>query len=394
MGISITVFVIIYSMTQNLLSQEEHLRYSRHLMVPEIGLEGQKKLKSASVLIVGAGGLGSPAALYLAAAGVGRIGIVDDDVVAASNLQRQVIHGSADLDRPKVESAKARMTDLNPFIQVDAHFDFFNEKNAERIAESYDLILDCADNFATRYLVNDLCALTGKADVYGAVYRFEGQVSVFDARIGPCYRCLFPEPPPVGAAPTCGEAGVFGLTPGLIGTLQAVEAIKLILGIGEPLVGKLLMADTLSMSFRTINLRKRPDCPLCGEKRQITHLIDYPAFCAAELGQPLREDEKISPAELVERLKQPNPPLLLDVRSEVELQISKISGSLHIPIEQLPLRLGELAKNRNIVVFCRNGTRSSRAVRQLKDTGIGRVKNLTGGINAWAREVDKGMFEY
>lgn len=376
------------------LSREEMLRYSRHLMVPEIGLEGQKKLKSASVLIVGAGGLGSPAALYLAAAGVGQIGIVDDDVVDASNLQRQVIHGSADLDHPKVESAKTRMTDLNPFIQVDTYFDFFNEKNAERIAENYDLILDCADNFATRYLVNDLCTLTGKADVYGAVYRFEGQVSVFDAKIGPCYRCLFPEPPPAGAAPACGEAGVFGLTPGLIGTLQAIEAVKLLLGIGEPLVGKLLMADTLGMSFRTINLRKRPDCPLCGEKRQITHLIDYPAFCAAELGQPLAADEKISPAELVERLKQPNPPLLLDVRSEVELQISKIPGSLHIPIEQLPLRLGELDKNREIVALCRNGTRSSRAVRQMKEAEFARVKNLTGGINAWARGVDKGMFEY
>ncbi len=381
-------------MTQSNFSQDELYRYSRHLMVPEIGLDGQAKLKAASVLIVGAGGLGSPAALFLAAAGVGRIGIVDDDVVDTSNLQRQVLHGSSQIGRPKVESARERMQDLNPFIHVEAYLESFDQKTAERIASGYDLLLDCSDNFATRYLINDLCALTHRPEVYGAIYRFEGQVSVFDATKGACYRCLFPEPPPEGAAPACGEAGVFSITPGIIGTLQAVESLKLILGIGDVLINKLLMVDTLAMSFRTINLKKNPQCPLCGVSPQIHALIDYPTFCAAELGEPLSADQMIAPRDLAQELGASHPPLLLDVRSEVELQVSTLPGALHIPAEHLAERMGELDRSRPLVVFCRNGTRSRRAVHQLKEAGFTKVQNLTGGINAWAREVDPTLFEY
>ncbi|PKO00636.1 MAG: molybdenum cofactor biosynthesis protein MoeB [Chloroflexi bacterium HGW-Chloroflexi-4] len=381
-------------MTQTIFTQDELYRYSRHLMVPEIGLHGQARLKAASVLIVGAGGLGSPAALYLSAAGVGRIGIVDDDVVDTSNLQRQVLHGSSQISRPKVESARERMLDLNPFIKVEAILESFDQKNAERIADGFDLLLDCSDNFATRYLINDLCALTHRPVVYGAIYRFEGQVSVFDATKGACYRCLFPEPPPDGAAPACGEAGVFSITPGIIGTLQAVEALKLILGTGEPLINKLLMVDTLAMSFRTINLKKNPACPLCSEKPQITALIDYPTFCAVSLAEPLEANEMIPAHDLALEILSSSPPQVLDVRSEVELQISTLPNVVHIPAEQLMDRIGELDRDRALVVFCRNGTRSRRALHQLKEAGFNQVKNLTGGINAWAREVDTTLFEY
>ena len=375
-------------------SQDDFLRYSRHLMVPEIGLTGQERIRAASVLIIGAGGLGSPAALYLAAAGVGRIGIVDDDAVDLSNLQRQILHGSSAIGRPKVESARERLSDLNPGVKFETYLDLFSEHNAEEIASGYDLLLDCSDNFATRYLINDLCALTGRAYVYGAVYRFEGQVSVFDSRSGPCYRCLFPEPPPEGAAPACGEAGVFSLTPGLIGTLQAVEALKLILGIGETLTGRLLMVDTLSMTFRPIKLHKRPDCDLCGENASIKHLIDYPAFCAVGQGEPLRPQESVSPRELEAQMKADRPPLLLDVRSEVELQVSSLPGAINIPLEQLSARMEELDKARETVVFCRNGTRSRRAQRQLQEAGFSDIKNLAGGINAWARDVDQKINQY
>ncbi len=381
-------------MTKIEFSQDEILRYSRHLMVPEIGLEGQRRLKAASVLIVGAGGLGSPAALYLAAAGIGHIGLVDDDVVDASNLQRQVLHGTSQIGRAKVESARDRLLDLNPHIQVDAHLDSFVHTNAKSIASGYDILMDCSDNFATRYLINDLCALTGRPDVYGAIYRFEGQVSVFDAKSGPCYRCLFPDPPPEGVAPACGEAGVFSLTPGVIGTLQAVEVVKLALGAGETLNGRMLMFDGLAMNFRPIHLRKRPDCPLCGANPSIDHLIDYANFCAVDTGAPLSANEMISAEELAQRIALPNPPLLLDVRSEVEMQISALPGAKVIPVEHLSERLGELDPNLEVVVFCRTGTRSLRALRQLKENGFTRVKQLTGGINGWARSVDPGMFQY
>ena len=376
------------------LSPAEVLRYSRHLMVPEIGLRGQKRLKSTSVLIIGTGGLGSPAALYLAAAGVGHLGLVDDDVVEASNLQRQILHGNAQMGHPKVASGKERLTDLNPFIKVDTYLSTFNQKTALEIADGYDILMDCSDNFATRYLINDLCALTSRPDVYGAVYRFEGQVGVFDVRRGPCYRCIFPEPPPEGVAPSCGEAGVFSLTPGVIGTLQAVEVIKLALGIGKPLIDQLLLFDGLEMSFKSINLHKRPGCRLCGENPEIDHLIDYQSFCSIDQGAVLQESEMISPLELAGRLKDSNPPVLLDVRAEVETQVSGLPGSILIPLERLAERSSELDHSREIVVFCRNGTRSSRALRQLKELGFERVKNLSGGINAWARNIDPTMFEY
>jgi sulfur-carrier protein adenylyltransferase/sulfurtransferase len=381
-------------MSEPSFSQEELFRYSRHLMVPEIGLEGQKRLKSASVLIVGAGGLGSPAALYLAAAGIGRIGLVDDDVVDSSNLQRQVLHGNSQIGRPKVASALERLADLNPYIKVEPCLASFNQATAEDSARGFDILLDCSDNFATRYLINDLCTLTGRPDVYGAVYRFEGQVSVFDAKRGSCYRCLFPDPPPEGLAPACGEAGVFSITPGVIGTLQAVEALKLALGIGDPLINRLLMFDGLAMSFKQINLHKRPDCAVCGAQPTIDRLIDYQSFCAVDQGSPLNPAEMISPKELVITLEGSNPPIILDVRDEVERQISVLPGTVGIPLERLAEGLSKLDHSREIVVFCRNGTRSRRAVRQLKEAGFSRARNLTGGINAWAQEVDPKMAQY
>ena len=381
-------------MNDETLSQEEVFRYSRHLMVPEIGLEGQRRLKSTSMLIVGAGGLGSPAALYLAAAGVGRLGIVDDDMVDLSNLQRQVLHDSAQIGRPKVESARARLSALNPHVKIETYLSSFDQKTAEEIARGYDILLDCSDNFATRYLINDLCALTGRPDVYGAIYRFEGQLSVFDARRGPCYRCLFPEPPPEGAAPACSEAGVFSITPGVIGTLQAVEAVKVALGIGSDLAGRLLMVDLLTMNFRSVKLHKNPDCPLCSSEPHITGLIDYPAFCAVNAGRPLVASEAIAPTELYERLLKPNPPLLLDVRAEVESQVSTLPGARNIPIEQLSSRFSDLDVQQETVVFCRNGTRSKRALLLLKEQGFQNVRHLTGGINAWAKEVDPRLLQY
>ena len=381
-------------MNDETLSQEEVFRYSRHLMVPEIGLEGQRRLKSTSMLIVGAGGLGSPAALYLAAAGVGRLGIVDDDMVDLSNLQRQVLHDSAQIGRPKVESARARLSALNPHVKIETYLSSFDQKTAEEIARGYDILLDCSDNFATRYLINDLCALTGRPDVYGAIYRFEGQLSVFDARRGPCYRCLFPEPPPEGAAPACSEAGVFSITPGVIGTLQAVEAVKVALGIGSDLAGRLLMVDLLTMNFRSVKLHKNPDCPLCSSEPHITELIDYPAFCAVNASRPLVAYEEIPPTELHERLLKPNPPLLLDVRAEVENQVSTLPGARNIPIEQLSSRFSDLDDQQETVVFCRNGTRSKRALLLLKEQGFQNVRHLTGGINAWAKEVDPRLLQY
>lgn len=380
------------------LSQEEVLRYSRHLLIPEVGLEGQRKLKAASVLIVGTGGLGSPVALYLAAAGIGRIGIVDYDRVDDSNLQRQVIHGTDRVGELKVESARKRMVNLNPYIQVDAYNAVFNSENAEGIAAGYDLIVDGTDNFPTRYLINDLSVMTGKPYIYGSIFRFEGQVSVFDAQVGPCYRCLFPEPPPPGIVPSCAEGGVFGVLPGTVGTIQATEVIKRILGIGESLVGKLLLYDALEMSFQMIKLRKNPSCKVCGPHPSITRLIDYEAFC----GVPARETHtdrlepewNIEPAELAEKLKQGSKICLVDVREPVELQVSQIPGEVVIPLGQLASRLSELDPEQEIVVFCRTGVRSSRALQILLGAGYKSVRNLKGGINAWAREVDPQVLQY
>jgi molybdopterin/thiamine biosynthesis adenylyltransferase/rhodanese-related sulfurtransferase len=376
------------------LTHEEILRYSRHLLIPEIGLKGQQKLKASSVLVIGTGGLGSPAALYLAAAGVGRIGIVDYDVVDASNLQRQIIHGTSTLGQRKVESARRRMLDLNPDIEVIAYDEPFTSENAMRIAADYDVIVDGTDNFPTRYLSNDVAVFLGKPNVYASIFRFDGQVSVFYAREGPCYRCLFPAPPPPGLVPSCAEGGVLGVLPGVIGSLQATEALKLLLGIGEPLIGRLLLYNALDMSFEFVELKKNPNCRVCGLNADIKTLIDYEEFC----GVPGHDREEgsagsgwdITPAELAERL-QTNGILLLDVREPHELEISRLPGALNIPLGQLAARLSELDSAREMVVFCKAGTRSARALELLVSAGFRKVKNLKGGINAWAREVDPSL---
>lgn len=380
------------------LTQAEVFRYARHLVIPEVGMEGQRKLKAASVLIVGTGGLGSPISLYLAAAGVGHIGLVDYDVVDESNLQRQIAHGTDRLGMLKVESARKRLLELNPFIQVDVYNEVFSASNAQAIASGYDILVDGTDNFPTRYLLNDLAALTGRPYVYGSVFRFEGQVSVFDARQGPCYRCLFPEPPPPDSVPSCADAGVFGVLPGTIGTIQATEVLKLILGIGQPLIGRLLLYDALDMSFEMITLRKNPQCKLCGDNPQITQLIDYEAFCGvparphpqAEVGEGL----DLSPEELAQRLQSANPPVLVDVRHPVESQISALPGALQIPLEKLPQKLHELNPQAEYVLFCRTGVRSARALKMMQAAGFQQVRHLKGGLNAWAERVDPHMLRY
>jgi adenylyltransferase/sulfurtransferase len=374
------------------LSHEEILRYSRHLLIPEVGLAGQKKIKSSSILVIGTGGLGSPVALYLAAAGVGRIGLVDYDVVDASNLQRQVIHGTSGIGTLKVESARRRMLDLNPDIEVEVYNEPFTSENAMRIAAEYDVLIDGTDNFPTRYLTNDICVFLGKPNVYGSIFRFDGQVSVFDARRGPCYRCLFPEPPPPGLVPSCAEGGVLGVLPGTIGTLQATEALKLILGIGEPLIGRLLLYNALDMTFDFVNLRKNPNCKVCGSNPEITQPIDYEAFC----GVPGHDHEEgsvgggwdIEASELARLLQSGVQITLLDVREPHELEISRLEGARLIPLGQLAARLSELDSADEMVVFCKSGSRSARALELLASAGFRKVKNLKGGINAWAREVD------
>lgn len=377
------------------LSNAEILRYSRHLLIPEVGLEGQQKLKAAAVLLIGTGGLGSPLALYLAAAGVGRIGLVDYDVVDYSNLQRQVIHGTSSLGVLKVESARQRMLDVNPDIEVEVYNEPFTSANAMRIAANYDILVDGTDNFPTRYLVNDVSVLLGKANVYGSIFRFDGQVSVFDAKRGPCYRCLFPEPPPPGLVPSCAEGGVLGVLPGTVGTLQATEALKLILGIGEPLIGRLLLYNALDMTFDFVNLRKNPRCKICGPQPEVTELIDYEAFC----GVPGHDHEDgsvgggydIEAVDLAKRLKQGNHLRLLDVREPHELQISHLENATSIPLGQLAARLSELDTAEEIVVFCKAGTRSARALELMVSAGFRKIKNLKGGINDWARQVDPSM---
>jgi adenylyltransferase/sulfurtransferase len=377
------------------LSHKEIHRYSRHLLIPDVGLEGQQKLKAASVLIIGTGGLGSPVALYLAAAGVGRIGLVDYDLVAFSNLQRQIIHGESRLGDLKVESARDRMLDLNSEIQVDIYNEFITSENAFEIAEPYDLIIDGTDNFPTRYLVNDLCVLTGKPNVYGSIFRFDGQASVFFAEQGPCYRCLFPEPPPPGLVPSCAEGGVLGVLPGTIGSIQAAETLKLILGIGEPLIGRLLLYDALDMSFQTVKLKKNPGCRICGENPEITELIDYEAFC----GMPAHdhdagsagEDWDITAGDLAAQLNEGIDLRLIDVREPHEQEISNLDGSELIPLGQFASRLSELDSTQEIVLFCKSGTRSTRALEILVSAGFKKVKNLKHGINAWALEVDPSL---
>ncbi len=373
------------------LTHDEILRYSRHLLIPEVGLEGQRKLKGSSALIIGTGGLGSPTALYLAAAGVGRIGLVDYDVVDSSNLQRQVIHGNSTVGKLKVESARARVLDLNPEIQVDVYNEPFTSGNAMRIAQDYDVLIDGTDNFPTRYLTNDVSVFLGKPNVYASIYRFDGQVSVFYAKEGPCYRCLFPEPPPPGLVPSCAEGGVLGVLPGTIGTLQATEALKILLGIGDPLIGRLLLYNALDMTFDFVKLKKNPKCRVCGPEADVKELIDYEEFC----GVPSHDHEEgsagadwdISARELAQRV-QTNHLRLLDVREPHELEISAIQGAVNIPLGQLASRLSELDSAEEMVVFCKAGTRSARALELLVSAGFKKIKNLQGGINAWAREVD------
>lgn len=377
------------------LTQAEILRYSRHLILPEVGLEGQERLKNASVLLIGTGGLGSPLALYLAAAGIGRIGLVDYDVVEDTNLQRQVIHDTHSLGQLKVESARARLESLNPYIQVQAYNEVFHSTNARQIAESYDILVDGTDNFPTRYLLNDLAVLTGKPYVYGSIFRFEGQVSVFNAAGGPCYRCLFPEPPPPGSVPSCAEGGVFGVLPGTVGTLQATEVIKLILGVGESLSGKLLLYDALEMTMQSVHLRKNPACRVCGAKATVVDLIDYEQFC----GTPARGKyhvegiHELEPHEIHNRIQAGEPISLLDVRDPIELQVSRLPGARILPSGQVMLQVDSLEKNRTWVVFCRTGERSARVTRALMDAGLD-VYNMKGGINAWAEQVEPTLLRY
>ena len=378
------------------LTSEEVLRYSRHLILPDVGVDGQRKLKAGRILLIGAGGLGSPLALYLAAAGVGTLGLVDFDVVDVSNLQRQVLHGTKDIGRPKLESARERIRDVNPHVHVDTYETRLTSVNALDIIRDYDVVIDGTDNFATRYLTNDACVLLGKPNVYGSIFRFEGQASVFALEEGPCYRCLFPEPPPPGLVPSCAEGAVLGVLPGLVGTIQATEGIKLILGVGEPLVGRLLLIDALSMSFRTVRLRKDPNCPACGT-HEITELIDYDQFCgvAAETTTvTTNEIPEISPTELVERLRRGDAIDLIDVREPHELDIASIPNVRLIPLGALPEALPTLDSARETVVICRTGARSGRAVRQLQAAGFRRVWNLAGGIHRWADEVDPSLPKY
>ncbi len=378
------------------LTHEEIRRYGRHLIMPEVGLEGQKRLKAASVLLVGAGGLGSPLALYLAAAGIGRLGIVDFDVVDFSNLQRQVLHSTDSVGKPKLKSARERIEAINPHVQVETHQVLLNSENALDIFRDYDVIVDGTDNFPTRYLVNDACVLLKKPNVYGSIFRFEGQVSVFDAQQGPCYRCLYEEPPPPGLVPSCAEGGVLGVLPGIIGTIQAAETIKLILHQGRSLVGRLLLFDALKMSFREVKLRKNPACPICGEDPTIHELIDYNAFCGIvpepETNRTLSAYE-ISVEELKERMDRGEHLFLLDVRELHEYEIVNIGGHL-IPLNDLPARIHELDSSRDIVVYCHHGPRSGRAVDFLRQMGFRKVKNLVGGIDQWSERVDPGLPRY
>ncbi len=380
------------------LSPEEMRRYSRHLLLPEVGVQGQKRLKSARVLVVGSGGLGSPTALYLAAAGVGEIGLVDFDRIELSNLQRQILFGTPDVGRRKLEVAVERLADLNPNIRIVPHEAALTSENAFEVLRPYDVVVDGTDNFPTRYLVNDACVLLGKPNVYGSIYRFEGQASVFDARSGPCYRCLYPEPPPPDLVPSCAEGGVLGVLPGVIGLIQATETVKLLLGAGEPLVGRLLLYDALQMRFRELALHKNPQCVICGEHSSQRGLIDYPAFCGVPVpsasDSAARAVPGVSVEELTQELSKSEPPMLLDVREPEEWEIAHLPGAVLIPSRQLPERLTELTKAREVVVYCHSGNRSSRATRMLLELGFTHVRNLEGGIDAWATKVDPTMARY
>lgn len=378
------------------LSKEEVLRYSRHLIMPEVGMEGQLKLKQAKVLCIGTGGLGAPLGLYLAAAGVGRLGLVDFDSVDFTNLQRQILFGTSDVGRPKIEAAAERLRNLNPEIRIDAFETRLTSDNALDILKDYDIVVDGTDNFPTRYLVNDACVLLGKPNVYGSIFRFEGQISVFGYPGGPCYRCLYPEPPPPGLVPSCAEGGVLGVLPGIVGTIQAAETLKLILGKGEPLVGRLLLFDALAMRFRELKLRKNPECSVCGEHPTVTRLVDYAEFCGVrgeEAPTTVTNVPEITPRELKSRLDRGDDIFILDVREPHEYQICNLGGRL-IPLGELSRRAAELDSSREIVAHCRSGKRSAEAVEFLRQAGFRKIWNLKGGILAWADEVDPSVPKY
>src|SRR3989475_8739806 len=378
------------------LNKDEILRYSRHLIMPEVGMDGQLKLKRAKVLCIGAGGLGSPLALYLAAAGVGRLGIVDFDVVDFTNLQRQIIHDTSDVGRLKIESAKDTIADINPNVEVVAHETRLTSENALDIFRDYDIVADGTDNFPTRYLVNDACVLLGKPNVYGSIFRFEGQATVFYAKEGPCYRCLYPEPPPPGMVPSCAEGGVLGVLPGIVGSIQALETIKLILGRGRTLIGRLLLFDALELKFRELKLRKNPECPVCGAHPTVTKLLDYEQFCGirGEEHVPETKVPEITAPEVKKMMDERKPFVLIDGREPHEVQIWRIPGSTLIPLGDVPKRMHELNSADEIVVHCRSGMRSAQAVELLMKAGFRKIHNLKGGVLAWADQVDPTMPKY
>ncbi|HWG59760.1 MAG TPA: molybdopterin-synthase adenylyltransferase MoeB [Candidatus Acidoferrales bacterium] len=378
------------------LSKDEILRYSRHLIMPEVGMEGQLKLKKAKVMCIGTGGLGAPLSLYLAAAGVGRIGLIDFDSVDVTNLQRQVLFGTGDVGRPKIEAAYSRLHDVNPEIQIDRFEERLTSENALDILKDYDIVVDGTDNFPTRYLVNDACVLLGKTNVYGSIFRFEGQITIFGYPGGPCYRCLYPEPPPPGLVPSCAEGGVLGVLPGIVGTIQAAETLKLILGKGEPLVGRLLLFDALAMKFRELKLRRNPECPVCGDHRTLHKLIDYAQFCGIrgeEAPSTVTNIPEITPRELKARLDRGDDLYILDVREPHEYQICNLGGHL-LPLGELAQRVHELDSSREIVAHCRSGKRSAEAVDFLTKAGFRKIWNLKGGILAWSDEVDPSVPKY
>src|SRR5438270_8789263 len=378
------------------LSNDEILRYSRHLIMPEVGLEGQQKLKAARVLCIGTGGLGSPLALYLAAAGVGTLGVVDFDVVDFTNLQRQIIHSTSDVGRPKLESAEETIRGINPFVQVEKFEERLTSANALALFRQFDIVVDGTDNFPTRYLINDACVLTGKPNVYGSIFRFEGQASVFAAQDGPCYRCLYPEPPPPGLVPSCAEGGVLGILPGLVGIIQATEVVKLILGTGDPLIGRLLLVDALGMKFRELKLRKNPECPVCGTHPTVTKLIDYQQFCGITQQPETKPTmEEITATELKQRLDQGDDIQIIDVREPHEYEIGQIPNSKLIPLGQVLNRMNEIAPDRETVMHCKMGGRSAKAIEALQRAGFtGHLINLKGGITAWSNEVDPSVPKY
>ncbi len=380
-------------------SNDEIARYSRHLIMPEVTLEGQKRLKAASVLCIGTGGLGSPIALYLAAAGVGRMGLVDADVVDFSNLQRQILHGTKDIGRKKLNSARDRIREVNPNVQVELHDTMFRAENAMEIAAGYDIVIDGTDNFPTRYLSNDVCVFLKKPNVYGSIFRFEGQCTIFAPHLGgPCYRCMVPEPPPPGLVPSCAEGGVLGVLPGIIGVMQAIEAIKLIIGIGEPLLGRLVLFDALQLKFRELKLRRDPKCPVCGDHPTITELIDYDQFCGIPQAAAAEAAEAPIPAMTVHELKKKmegkEPFVLVDVREPFEYEIARIPGSKLIPLGQLPSRMSELDSADDIVLHCKSGIRSGKALKLLREAGFAKLTNVAGGIEAWADQIDPSVPKY